>query len=128
MSGRKDQITSVVVMSSVSVSSTNTYNSEIINIQFLDNVGIQANVVSGSPSGTLIPQVSADYAQDNQGNVTNAGNWVSLPASAQQALTSGSPANTYFDLTQLSAPWVRLQYVNSSGSGVITAILTAKMI
>ena len=115
-------------MSSVAVSSTNTYNSIVTNIQFLDNIGVQANIVSGTPTGTFIPQVSADYLQDNEGNVLNAGNWVSLSSQYQQAITAGEPSNTYFDLTQLSSPWFRLQYVNSSGSGVVTALITAKMI
>lgn len=97
------------------------------NIQFLDNIGIQANVVSGTPTGVLQVQVSADYLEDNNHNILNAGHWVSLTP-AQQSLTAGAPAQTYFDLNQLSSPWVRLIYTRTSGSGSLDAFITAKML
>jgi len=104
-----------------------SFNSRVTNIQHLDNIGIQANVLSGTPTGVLQVQISADYAQDFMGNVLNAGNWVDL-APAQQALTAGSPANTYFDLTELSAPWIRVHYTRTSGTGTIDILITAKML
>jgi len=99
--------------------------SKVTNIQFLDLIGIQANVVSGTPTGSLAVQVSADYNQDDLGNVLNVGTWVTL---VTQAITSGSPAATYVDLTPTSAPWIRLKYTRTSGTGVLNAFVTGKSI
>ena len=95
------------------------------NISLLDNVGIQADIASGDAAGTLAVQVSATYEQDAQGNVLNAGTWVTLTS---QAIAAGAPANSYFDLNQMSAPWIRLIYTRTSGSGTITATIVAKKV
>lgn len=91
----------------------------------LDNVGIQLNVSSGTPTGSFKVQVSLDFERDNQGNVINAGNWIDVE-DADGSIASGSPANSYIDLNQLSAPYVRLSYTNSSGSGVLNAFICGK--
>lgn len=101
--------------------------SRVTNIQRLDDVGIQVNVVSGTPSGVLQVQVSADYVQDFMGNVLNAGTWVDLVPGAQ-TLTAGSPSATYFDMEELSAPYIRLTFTHTGGTGVINAFITAKAI
>lgn len=103
-----------------------TLTSAVTNIQWLDNIGYQFNF-SGSPVGTFAIQVSADYAQDDSGNVTNAGNWiaVSLPT---PAVASGSAGSLYIDLNQLSAPWIRAVYTKTSGTGTLNAFITAKQI
>lgn len=100
--------------------------STITNIQHLDNVGIQVNL-SGTPSmtGTFKVQVSADHAQDTEGNVSVAGNWTTI---VQGGVSGGSPTTTYFDLNQLSSPWIRLIYTHVSGSGTVNAFITAKML
>jgi len=112
---------------------TSTLTSSVTNIQFLDDVGYQF-VWTGSPVGTIAVQVSADYAQDFSGNVTNSGNWTPITLSylsggsfvnSQSIPTSvGSPV--YLDLALLSAPWIRAVYTNSSGTGTLTATITAK--
>lgn len=101
--------------------------SSVTNIEFLDNIGYQINVASGTPTGVIKVQISIDYAQDINGNVTNAGNWVDLTP-VSQTISAGSPSPIYFDMTQLSAPWIRLVYTRTSGSGTINAFITAKMI
>lgn len=105
------------------------------NIQMLDDVGIQFNW-SGSPVGTLAVQVSADYAQDTQGNVTNSGNWVNLVftywngtmfvTSTSIPTSVGSPV--YLDMALLSAPWIRVVYTKISGTGTLNSFITAKEI
>jgi len=112
------------IFTNQSVSSTTTYHSTPVNILNLDNIGIQANIAS-TPSGTFTVEVSLDYAQTATGEVTNAGNWVAV-SSSSTSIVSGSPGNVYYDLNQLSAPWVRLTYVNSSGSGTLNAFLAGK--
>lgn len=126
MSGRKNSLPQYQIITSASMTSTVT--SQVVNIIYLDNIGLQANLSGASTAnGTLVPQVSMDYSQDNMGNVTNAGNWIDLPTSAQQVITAGSPAQTYFNLDALSAPWLRLQYRPSSGTGTLSAFVCAKM-
>lgn len=84
-------------------------------------------MVSANAAGVLQVQVSADYAQDFLGNVTNAGHWIDLiPAS--ETIAAGAPDDVYFDLTELSAPWIRLIYTRTSGVGTLNAYITGKML
>ena len=111
-------------------SATSSFNSAATNINYIDNVGIQVNLVSGTPSGTFTIQVSADYYQDDQGNIVIPGTWVTLQSppgtNVAQAVTAGNPTSIYFDLNQLSSPWVRLAYTASSGTGTFNAYITGK--
>ena len=96
------------------------------NIQFLDNVAIQFNF-TGAPSGTFSIEVSADYEQDIGGATINVGNWVpvTLPT---PPVASGSAGSVFIDLNQLAAPWVRVKYTKTSGTGSLTAWISAKML
>lgn len=110
--------------------SLSSLTSPVTNIQFLDNIGIQINY-SGSPVGKFNVQVSADYAQDSQGNVTNAGNWASISflvfsGSITDISVPGSTSPIYLDITQISAPWIRVIYTKTSGTGTANVFLTAK--
>lgn len=111
----------------------NTLTSLVTNIQYLDDVGLQLNF-SGSPVGTFAVQVSADYSQDLNGNVTATGNWTPLVFSYWNGssfvtgttipTSAGSPI--YLDLALLSAPWIRVVYTNSSSTGTLNAFITGK--
>lgn len=104
-----------------STAMTSDITSDVTNIQYLDNIGIQLNF-TGNPQGTFYAEVSADYARDNEGNVTDAGNWVALSLSPNPS-ASGSADNIYLDLNQLSAPWIRVTYTNSFlATGSITTV------
>ena len=124
MSGRKNALKQFQMITAGAM--VGNLVSLVTNIENLDNIGIQANVVSGTPTGVLAVQISADYNAVN-GVVLNAGNWITLPA-ASQAITSGSPANTYFDLNQLSSMWIRLIYTATSSSGSLNAFIVGKML
>lgn len=126
MSGRKNALPKFKIVSAGDQSQA-TVTSSVTNIEFLDNIGIQVNITSGTASGTFDVQVSADYFAVN-GNVTSTGNWVSLGTNYRATVTSGSPANIYFDLNQLSAPWVRLLWTKTSGTGTFDAFIAGKMI
>ena len=107
--------------------STASFTSAVTNIQFLDNVGIQINYSGSSPVGNFNVQVSADYAQDSQGNVTNSGNWASIVINGSANIAvPGNSSPIYIDLNQLSAPWIRLSYTKVSGTGTANAFITAK--
>lgn len=138
MSGRKNNIQTFKTISAGDMS-TATLTSSITNIQFLDNVGYQFSW-TGSPVGEFSIEVSADYNQDSSSppNVLATGNWIPLvftywDANAGTFVTDtavpssvGSPI--YLDLALLSAPWIRAKYTRTSGTGTLTATITAKML
>ncbi len=103
--------------------STASITSAVTNIGNWDNIGLQF-VWTGSPVGTFAVQVSIDHAQDQFGNVTNAGTWVPLTLSPSPITSLGSPI--YIDMTQLSAPWIRVVYTKTSGSGTLQTYISAK--
>jgi hypothetical protein len=89
------------------------------NVFYKDNVGIQL-VWTGTLAGTFSAQVSFDYNKD-----TGIGTWTSLPLSP--AITaSGTPDNAVIELNQTTAPYIRVVFTYSSGSGNLTGILAAK--
>lgn len=98
--------------------------SSVTTIQYLDNIGVQLNF-SGSPVGTFAIQVSADYKQDANGNVMNAGNWIPVTLSPAP-VASGSPGQIYLDLNQLSSPYLRVVYTKTSGTGTLQGYVTGK--
>lgn len=133
MSGRKNNLLKFANI--VNASMASNVISAVTSIAFLDNIGLQLNF-SGSPVGSFQAQVSADYAQDDYGNVTNAGTWIAVlltyyngttvVQSTSVPTTQGSPI--YLDLNQLSAPYLRVVYTAGSGSGTLNALITAKML
>ena len=101
-----------------------TITSAAFQCQEQDNVGIQLNW-TGTPTGAFTFQVSMDYFQDYNGNITNAGNWITL--TLNPAITASGSANiAYVDFNQLSAPYIRFVYTPSAGSGTLNAFVTAK--
>lgn len=122
---RKNNIVKYQIITSGDMS-TASLTSAVTNVQFLDNIGIQLNF-TGTPTGSFAVQVSADYAQDDYGNVTNTGNWVSLALSPAPS-ASGAADTAYVDIIQTSAPWIRTVYTRVSGTGTLNAFITAKMI
>jgi len=133
MSGRKNNLKSFNNIVDGDMSGDLT--SDVTDIQWLDDVGLQF-VWTGSPVGTFSVQVSADYAQDLNGNVQNPGHWISLiltywngsafVTSDSIPTSVGSPI--YLDLALLSAPYIRAIYTAESGSGTLTSTITAKMV
>lgn len=133
MSGRKSNLSKYSIITAGSMATSLT--SAVTNIEWLDNTAFQINF-TGSPVGTFQAQVSADYEQDFNGNVINAGNWIAVPltyflsgtlTTATTVPTSvGSPI--YLDLNQMSAPWIRLVYTRTSGTGTANAFVTGKPI
>lgn len=104
-----------------------TVTSTIQNIQPMDNIGIQVNILTGTPTGTFDVQVSADHVETN-GQVITAGSWISLGSPYQSVITSGSPTNVYFDITMHSSQYIRLLYTKTSGTGTFDAFIVAKAV
>lgn len=130
MSGRKTFLHKYQIVSAGDQSLTSV-TSTVVNIQGLDNIGIQANILTGTANGTFDIQVSADYNALN-GVVITAGTWNKLGSPYTATLASGvftdSTASVYFDLNQLSSQWVRLLYTKTSGTGTFDAFITGKML
>jgi hypothetical protein len=114
-------------MTNVAVSGTATYTSTVVEIENLDNVYLQLES-SGTMTGSYTVQVSNDYNQDNQGNVINAGQWVTLTLSPSPTVAAGSPSPIGIDCNQLGAPFLRVQYTNASGTGTVNAYVSGKML
>lgn len=136
MSGRKNVLLpfhNIVAgdMSTASITST------VTEIKYLDDIGIQLTW-TGSPVGNFEIQISADYQQDtnNPPNVLRTGHWVPLVLTYWNgsAFVTGTDIPTslgspvYFDLALLSAPYIRVVYTKTSGTGTLDGYITAKVI
>lgn len=86
---------------------------------------------TGTPVGTFAVQVSNTYSQGPTGNVLNAGNWTTIPASLFQGtypVPAGSPGTGFLDVVGTEACYVRLTYTAASGSGSLTVVPAAKVL
>lgn len=101
-----------------------TFTSTPVEIKLQDNVGVEL-IWTGTPVGTFNIQVSMNYQVDMFGNVTNVGNWVTLTLNPG-ITASGAGDVAYIELNQLSAPYIRLQYVRTGGAGTVDGYVTAK--
>lgn len=108
--------------------------SKIVQILNQDNIGVQVDF-TGSLSGSIQVQVSLNHVEDFLGNVTVDGTWA--PLLLKQAdgsfatsvpITSGSPSPLVLDLNQLSAPYLRVTWSHSGGSGNITMVASSKAV
>lgn len=113
MSGRKNTLLPISIVSSGDMSSNVTSSS--VNIQFQDFVSIEV-LITGSPTGTLAVEGSHD-------NV----NFIAYPLAADSTITAGSPSRFLIENHQvLPSPYIRLTYTATSGSGTMNATLTAR--
>jgi len=96
------------------VTGTNTYTSPSTDINQLANVGLDVRF-TGTMTGTLSVLCSND-------------NVVFTALTFNPALTqpTGSNLNILIDCNQIPFRYIQTQYTNSSGSGTLTVLLTAK--
>jgi hypothetical protein len=114
----------VVAINAASMATSLT--SSVVEIKEQDNVGVQLDF-SGAPVGTFECQVSMNYAQDAIGNVTNAGNWIPVDLTGTPT-AAGAADHIYIDLNQLSAPYIRVVYTRTSGTGSLTCRINGKAV
>lgn len=93
---------------------TATIYSQIIDVSRMDNIGIEYTY-TGTPTGTLTVLVSNSGAHFYS--------WSPSPALSQPAGSAGGGAS---GLNQLPFKYLLVQYVNASGTGVLTATLQLK--
>ena len=101
--------------------------SPVVAIQYMDNIGIQLDF-TGTPTGAFEIQGSADYQQDAEGNVQNPGFWIPIGPLSSPATVTGVDGQIFIDINQISAPWIRVVYNKTSGSGTLNAYITGKEI
>ena len=95
--------------------------SSVVGIKFTDNISIQMSF-TGTPTGVFDVQVSNDYDPNLP---TQTATWSSLTLSATP-VASGSGDSILMDLTQVPAPFIRVKYTRTSGSGTLNATIAAK--
>lgn len=107
-------------LTGTAVSSTNTYYSLASNLQAFRFAAY--DLYWGTNVGTFTVQVS------NKANpiTTSDADWKSLTLARPITQPSGVTGGDYVDLSNLPFKWVRLKYVNASGSGNIQAFLFGK--
>lgn len=113
---------------------TNTLSSAVTNITHKDNVAYQL-AWTGTPNGQFYVQGSLDYnpgvPQSEPDGAQNNGTWTTIPAEddlGNPPVASGSAGQILMDLSQLPFPFIRIQYVNASGSGTLTGWVSGKAI
>lgn len=112
-------------ISSLSVSTADTtFTSSASTVAYLDNVAIQFNW-SGEISGSFLIQGSVDYnpGLPQTGQFQN-GAWNTYTLSATPTTSSGS--SYLVNMQGLAVPYMRVQYLHSSGTGVVSAYVFSK--
>lgn len=97
-----------------------------VHVLFLDNVGIQF-VWTGTPTCTIKVLVSNQTTPGSSPPMPVANSFTSLTLSSVTN-PSGSSGTFWIDLNQLGSEWVEAQYASCSGSGTLSAFLSAKKV
>lgn len=126
MSGRKNHLEPFQVITNGDMSADIV--SSITNIKGLDNIGY-ALTFTGAPVGIFSVEISADYSPGASPYAppANAGNWVTITLSVP-VVAAGAPNSAYIDITEISAPYIRLRYTATSGTGSVNALVVAKAV
>ena len=99
--------------------------STVVGIQGLDNLAVQMNVLSGTPTGTFSIELSADHQEQN-GNVTSSGTWIAMSLPSTPLVTAGSPSSIMVALNQVPALYMRVKYTRTSGTGTCDVVVVGK--
>lgn len=116
----------VPIIPSAAMSGTAVIYSQIFDIGSLEGAAFQP-IWSGTPTGTLKVLVSLDYQPNPQpgGTARNAGTWSDLGASFTNQ-PAGGANSTYCPVYASCAKYIKLQYTNASGSGVLSGYFVGK--
>lgn len=106
--------------------------SQVTTLQTITHVGYFLTWTGTAPVGTASVQVSYDYSANPSSNVVaNAGTWNTLTldvgGTPSQTITiSGATGTASVDLVT-AAPYIRLIYTFTSGTGTVTAWISGKV-
>lgn len=120
----RPQFTPAIVINAVSMGASITSSPTII--QKLSMINYSVSWAGTSPVGVITVQASDDYALNSDGTVKTAGTWNTLPLS-DTCDVSGNTGNGMIDIDQLAAYAIRLVYTRTSGTGTMSAIISAKV-
>lgn len=95
-------------------------------IQNLSMISYDISWTGTAPVGIMSVQVSNTYTQNGNGSVRNAGNWTTLTLSSTPTV-SGSTGNGMIDVDATGAYAMRLVYTRTSGTGTMSATISAKV-
>jgi hypothetical protein len=101
-------------------------------LQSLSIVSYSFSWSGSSPDGNIIIQCSNDYSLNPNGTVNNSGTWntmtVDLAGSPVTEIpVSGNTGNSYVDIRGTGAYAIRCQYLPTSGTGMLQAIINGKV-
>lgn len=130
MSGRKNVVRKViysaaaVVPNSQSGDLSGSLTGNAIDCTGLDNLAIQLVISGGAaPTGTFVVQMTSDANPD--GSVAAAANWTDLVFDTTPTITT-TPDDLLLNIKQWPGKFIRLNYTRTSGTGTLTATMTAK--
>lgn len=112
------------------MSGTSTITSSASNVMYSNTVGLQLQW-TGVPQGTFQIQGSLDYnpgTPQSKGSY-NAGTWTGIivaPYSSADITIGSGSTKILANLADIGFPWIRVQYTNSTSSGVLTGYFCAK--
>lgn len=119
------------VINSASASGLSGLISSVTDIRYKDSLAVQV-VWSGNLQGVCTIDGSLNYSSglpNSQSGGANNGDWVSLILS-NSATSFNVGSSTQFpvlvNLNQLSFPFMRVTYTNSTGSGLISVYVAGK--
>lgn len=95
-------------------------------IQKLSMIAYDISWTGTAPVGVMSVQVSNTYSENADGTVKNAGSWTTLTLSTSPAV-SGSTGNGIIDVDATGAYAMRIVYTRTSGTGVMNAVICAKV-
>jgi hypothetical protein len=105
----------------VSVSGTTTYYSAAVNTHGINNPSAHLQW-TGTPTGAFTVwgsnKPSPGLADDSD--------WFSPPLGAAIAQPAGGASKDFVDLSGWSFEWLRIKYVNASGTGVVHSFMAGK--
>jgi hypothetical protein len=93
---------------------TSTITSNATNIEFMDNIGFQV-LWTGTPVGNFYVFCSIDGI-----------NYIALTFAPALGMPAGVPGGFLINLQQLPYPWIKFQYINTSGSGTLSVYICGK--
>lgn len=115
--GQKQFITAQTMASAVASAAIPLYN--------IFGVAVQANYATGGTlGGVLALQASVDHREDLNGNVLQAGNWVTITGSPVTLTGAGS---YIWNVSEPNYPFIRLIYTPTGGdTGTLNAFVNVK--